>query len=182
VIRSNNGFDNKLKFSIALLLLLVAVPVLSSIAVGYLDALGLARIMRYFEGTDAEVTRVYLLLGLYVVPLLASFYRLRNDDANNLLMVLCFSVFTIVAGLPAANGIYDRLLMYALPFLGIYFFRCYRLNFSAAWQLPIILLVFYVGARRLYAPTLDDSGPLFFLAQGHALDPFMGVLKMLSTF
>jgi hypothetical protein len=181
VIRANRGFDHKGKFSIALIILLTAVPVLSSLAVAYLDSLGLARIMSYFEGNDADVVRVYLLVGLYVVPMLASFYLLRNDDTNYLLMVLSLSVFTIVVGLPASNGIYDRLLMSGLPFLGLYFYRCFFMNFSSRWHLPLLLVIFYTGAKRLYAPTLDQSGPMFFLAYGHALDPMMGVLKLLVS-
>lgn len=179
VIRANRGFDNKLKFSIALIVLLAVVPVFSSLAVSYLDSIGLARIMSYFEGSDADVLRVYMLVGLYVVPMLASFYLLENDDTNHLLMILSLSVFTIVMGLPASNGIYDRLLMSALPFLGLYFYRCYFLNFSSRWHLPLLLLIFYTGAMRLYDPTLEQSGPMFFLAHGHALDPFMGIVKLL---
>jgi len=179
IIRANRGFDNKLKFSIALVILLTAVPVFSSLAVSYLDAIGLARIMSYFEGNEADVLRVYLLVGLYVVPMLVSFYLLENDDTNHLLMILSLSVFTIVVGLPASNGIYDRLLMSALPFLGLYFYRCYFMNFSSRWHLPLLLVIFYTGAMRLYDPTLEQSGPMFFLAYGHALDPFMGVVKLL---
>jgi EpsG family len=179
IIRANRGFDNKLKFSIALIVLLTAVPLFSSLAVSYLDALGLARIMSYFEGNEPDVLRVYLLVGLYVVPMLASFYLLENDDTNHLLMILSISVFTIVVGLPASNGIYDRLLMSAIPFLGLYFYRCYFLNFSSKWHLPLLLLVFYTGAMRLYNPTLEQSGPMFFVAYGHAFDPFMGVVKLL---
>jgi EpsG family len=181
LIRGARGFDNKLKFTIVLVALLAVVPVLSSAAVAYLDSLGLARIMSYFEGTDADVVRVYLLVGLYVIPMLAAFYFLKNDDTNNLLMILSISVFTIVVGLPASNGIYDRLLMSALPFLGIYFYRCFFNNFSSRWHLPLLLVVFYAGAMRLYGPTREQSGPMFFLAYGHALDPLMGVLKMLVS-
>jgi hypothetical protein len=181
LIKANRGFDNKLKFSVALLVILGIVPLLSSAAVAYLDSLGLARIMSYFEGTDANVARVYLLIGLYVVPMLGAFYLLKSDDTNHLLLILCMSVFTIVMGLPASNGIYDRLLMSALPFLGIYFYRCYFMNFSSRWHLPLLLLIFYTGANRLYSPTLEQSGPMYFLAYGHALDPFMGVLKLLVT-
>jgi len=179
IIRANRGFDNKLKFSIALIILLAAVPVFSSLAVSYLDSLGLARVMSYLEGTDADVVRVYMLVGAYVIPMLVSFYLLRNDDTNHLLMILSLSVFTIVVGLPASNGIYDRLLMSALPFLGLYFYRCYFMNFSSRWHLPLLLVIFYTGAMRLYDPTLQQSGPLFFIAYGHALDPFMGVVKLL---
>lgn len=113
--------------------------------------------------------------------MLGAFYLLKSDDTNHLLLILCMSVFTIVMGLPASNGIYDRLLMSALPFLGIYFYRCYFMNFSSRWHLPLLLLIFYTGANRLYSPTLEQSGPMYFLAYGHALDPFMGVLKLLVT-
>ena len=68
-----------------------------------------------------------------------------------------------------------------LPFLGLYFYRCFFMNFSSRWHLPLLLVIFYTGAKRLYAPTLDQSGPMFFLAYGHALDPMMGVLKLLVS-
>jgi hypothetical protein len=106
---------------------------------------------------------------------------LKNDDLNNLFMVLCFSVFSIVMALPAASGIYERLLMFVLPLLGIYLYRCVILNFSARWQLPVIVVAFVFGATRLYLPTRDQSGPMFFLAYGHGFDPLMGVLKMLAV-
>jgi hypothetical protein len=51
-------------------------------------------------------------------------------------------------------------------------------NFSSRWQVPFLVVAFVSGAIRLYLPTLDQSGPMFFLAYGHALDPLMGVLKM----
>jgi hypothetical protein len=107
---------------------------------------------------------------------------LKHDDANNLFVVLCFSVFSIVAAIPQANGIYDRLLMFVLPLLGLFFFRSVLINFSARWQLPVLVCSFVIGAYRLYVPTLDQSGPMYFLAFGHALDPLMGVLRMLVSF
>jgi hypothetical protein len=125
--------------------------------------------------------RAYLLVAAYCVPMIGAFYLFRNDDANRLLLILALSVFAVVAGLPGSNGIYDRLLMSALPFTGIYFYRCYLQNFSKALHLPVLLLIFATGAERLYAPTVEQAGPMFFLAYGHALDPVMGVVKMLSA-
>jgi hypothetical protein len=181
LIKWNNGFDNKLKVLIVLLVILAFVPILSSSAVVYLDAIGLERVMSYLEAYVTDVRRVYLILGLYAVPMLAAFFLLKNDDPNNLIMVLCFSVFSIVMALPAASGIYERLLMFVLPLLGIYFFRCLNLNFSERWQLPFLVFAFVFGAIRLYLPTREQSGPMFFLAYGQAFDPLMGVLKMLAV-
>jgi hypothetical protein len=182
LVKESNGFENKLKFAIVLVLIMTIVPYLSTIAVASLDAIGLQRIMSYFEGYGEDVTRIYMILGLYAIPMLAAFYVLKNDDLNNLFMVLCFAVFSIVAALPAANGIYDRLLMFVLPLWGIYFFRWVLINFSTRWVTPIVVLAFIIGGTRLYIPTLNQSGTMYFLAYGHAFDPFMGVLKMLVTF
>jgi EpsG family len=181
LIRWNNGFDNKLKVSIVLVVILALFPFIASSAVVYLDAIGLERVMSYLEAYGTDVRRVYLILGLYGVPMLVAFFALKNDDLNNLFMVLCFSVFSIVMALPAASGIYERLLMFVLPLLGIYLYRCVILNFSARWQLPVIVVAFVFGATRLYLPTRDQSGPMFFLAYGHGFDPLMGVLKMLAV-
>jgi EpsG family len=181
-IRKSKGFNDKWKFSLALVALMIVVPILSSRAVNYLDLIGLARIMSFFEGHGTDVVRVYMILGLYMTSMLACFYLLKHDDANNLFVVLCFSVFSIVAALPEANGIYDRLLMFVLPLLGIYFFRSVLANFSVRWQIPVLTCSFIVGAVRLYMPTLDQSGPMYFLAFGHALDPAMGILRMLVSF
>jgi hypothetical protein len=182
LIKNENGFDNKLKFSVALALLMGAVPLLSSIAVTYLDSIGLSRILSYFEGTGEDVTRVYMILGIYAVPMLAVFYFLKNDDPNNLFLILSFSVFSIVSALPAANGIYDRLLMFVLPLMGIYFFRSLLINFSSRYQVLILTAVFISGIARLYEPTRDQSGTMYFLAFGNAFDPSMGLMKMLLSF
>jgi hypothetical protein len=182
IIKENGWFKNKIKISIVLLLIMIIVPFLSTIAVTYLDALGLDRIMSFFIGSGADKARVYMILGLYVTPLLAAYFFLRNDDTNNLIMILCFSVFSIVSALPAANGIYDRLLMFVLPLLGIYLYRCMLINFSPRWQAPILACAFVTGMVRLYLPTQNSSGPMNFIAFGHAFDPLMGVLKMLITF
>jgi hypothetical protein len=181
LIRWNNGFDNKLKVSIVLVAILALFPLIASSAVIYLDAIGLERVMSFLEAYGTDVRRVYLILGLYGVPMLVAFFALKSDDLNNLFMLLCFSVFSIVMALPAASGIYERLLMFVLPLLAIYLYRCVILNFSARWQLPVIVVAFVFGAVRLYLPTRDQSGPMFFLAYGHGFDPLMGVLKMLAV-
>jgi hypothetical protein len=182
IVKENGWFNNKLKISTILLLIMIVVPFLSSVAVTYLDALGLGRIMSYFIGSGADKARVYMVLGLYVTPLLAAYFLLKNDDTNNLIMILCFSVFSIVSALPAANGIYDRLLMFVLPLLGIYLYRCLLINFSPRWHVPFMAFAFITGIVRLYLPTRNSSGPMYFLAFGHAFDPLMGALKMLVTF
>ena len=179
VIRWSGGFNNKLKFSIVLMLIMIIVPMLSSIAVRYLDAIGLDRIMSYFEAFGADPKRVYILLGVFMLPMLACFYLLRSDDTNNLIMILCFSVFSLAAAIPAANGIYDRLLMFVLPLLAIYFYRALMRNFSPRWEAPFLVASVVEGLVRMYLPTQDNSGPMYFLAFGHAFDPFMGFLKML---
>jgi hypothetical protein len=181
LIRWNGGFNNKLKFSIALILIMTIVPFLSTIAVRFLDAMGLDRIMSFFEAFGADPRRVYMILGLYMVPLLLAFFLLKNDDTNHLFMLMCFAVFSIVAAIPGANGIYDRLLMFVLPLLGIYFYRCLIRNFPLRWEIPFLVFAFVTGAIRMYLPTREQSGPMYFLAFGHALDPFMGVLKMLVS-
>lgn len=182
LLRNADGFNNKLKFSVALVLVMTVVPFLSSLAVTYLDSLGLARIMSYFEGTGEDATRVYLVLGIYAIPMLLAFYLLKGDDTNNLFMVLCFSVFSIVSALPAANGVYDRLLMFVVPLMGFYFFRSALINFSSRYHVLIITLVFISGMARLYLPTRDQSGTMYFLAFGNAFDPSMGLMKMLVSF
>jgi hypothetical protein len=97
-------------------------------------------------------------------------------------MILCFAVFSIVMALPAANGIYERLLMFCLPFLSFFLFRCFLINASARWTPLFLIFAFATGMYRMYLPTLEGSGTMTFLAYGHALDPSMGLIKLLSTF
>ena len=182
VLRKRRAFENHGKIIFFLMLILLAVPALSSVAVVYLDSIGLARIMGYFEGRGTDWGRVALLIGVYALPQLLAFLTLRNDDLNRLFLVLCFAVFSIVLALPAANGIYDRLLMFTLPLLSLYLFRCLIANFAAAWRIPALMLVFAVGVMRLQGPAETGYGAGAFLAFGHAFDPTMGVLKLLVRF
>jgi hypothetical protein len=181
-LRKHRAFDDTGKVILVLMLILVAVPAASAVAVGYLDSLGLSRIMGYFEGRGTDWGRVVLLIGVYALPQLIAFLTLRNDDVNRLFLVLCFAVFSIVLALPAANGIYDRLLMFTLPLLSLYLFRCLIENFAAGWRIVAIMLVFGVGVMRLQGLSANGYGAGSYLAFGHAFDPTMGVLKMLISF
>ncbi|MDB4805030.1 EpsG family protein [bacterium] len=176
------GFDNKLKVLSLLIVFLVGVSTFSSAVVFFLESIGVTRFMGYYEGDTGNVLRVYLIISVYAVPLLISFYFLRSDDINNLIMVLCFAVFSIVLAAPAANSLYDRLLMFVLPLWGLYFFRCLLLNFSTQWRGPVLIVVFVSGLLRLHAPTAEGFGVAQFLAFGNAFDPFMGIIKCLWVF
>ena len=182
VLRKHRAFEHQGKVIFYLMLILLTVPALSSVAVVYLDSIGLSRIMGYFEGRGTDWGRVALLLGVYATPQLLAFLTLRNDDVNRLFLVICFAVFSIVLALPAANGIYDRLLMFTLPLLSLYLFRCLIANFEPGWRIPALMLVFAVGVMRLQGPAETGYGAGAFLAFGHAFDPTMGVLKLLVAF
>jgi hypothetical protein len=120
-------------------------------------------------------------MGVYAFPQLAAFYLLRTDALNRLILVMCLSVFSIVLSLPAANSVYDRLLMFVLPLISISLFRTVSLNFSPAWRLPVLLLAFAVGTYRSYGSASEGYGPGAYLAYGGAFDPLMGIIKMVST-
>lgn len=179
-IRKVDGFSNRRRFVVLIVLMCAIAPILSAIAVRYLDALGMARILAYFEADAGSRLRTYLLLGVYAFPMLLAYLKLRNDDLNHLLLVICFSVFSIVMALPAANGIYDRLLLFSLPLMSIYFYRCVLMNFPASWHVPVLSFVFAIGVYRLYLPTRDEGGVLYFVGYGHGLDPTMGILRLLT--
>lgn len=180
-IRRRRGFDNKLKVSLFLAAVLAIVPAISKVAIFFLDSIGLARVMSYFEGTDADTARVYLIIALYIVPMLLSFYLFKVDSLNNLFLVLCFAVFSIVLALPGSNSIYDRLFMSVLPLWGLFFFRTLLANLQSGWYFVAILVSFIVGVIRLQLPAEQGEGVGAFLAFGHAFDPFMGAAKMLIT-
>jgi hypothetical protein len=182
VLRKRKAFENQTKVIVYLMLILGTVPALSSIAVVYLDSIGLSRVMGYLEGRGTDWARIVLLIGVYALPQLLAFLTLRNDDLNRLFLVLCFAVFSIVLALPAANGIYDRLLMFTLPLVSLYLFRCLIRNFAPVWQIPALMVVFAVGVMRLQGPAETGYGAGAFLAFGHAFDPTMGVIKLLVTF
>ncbi len=177
----HRAFDNKLKLTLVLLATLAAMPVLAQQAVLFMDSIGLARVMSYLEGYETDVTRVYLLMTLYSVPMLLAFYLLRNDRLNQLFMLLSFAIFSIALAMPGANTIYERLLMSILPMWGLFLFRCMLDNFRYRWYLPVIVGIFVSGVIRLHAPLADGEGVASVLAFGHAFDPFMGAVKMLTS-
>lgn len=180
-VRKHRGFDNKLKVSIFLAVVLAVVPLFARVAIFFLDSIGLARIMSYFEGYDTDVTRVYLIVALYIVPMLLSFYLFDGDDLNHLILVLCFAVFSIVLAMPGSNSIYERLFMSVLPLWGLFLFRTLLANFARGWYFAATTFSFAVGVLRLQALAADGQGLGAFLAFGHAFDPFMGTVKMLVT-
>jgi EpsG family len=181
-IQRTGWFNYKFRTTVLIGILFAVVPVLSAGAVMYLDSIGIQRILTFFEGRGTDVVRVYLLIIVYALPMLGAFYLLRNDALNHLLLLLCFSVFSLVVALPGANGIYDRLLMFSLPLMGLYFIRAFLANFSARLWLPVIFIAILVGGYRLYLPTRESSGVLHFVANGQGLDPTMGLFRILGEY
>jgi hypothetical protein len=182
VLRRTNAFDRKLRFVVLLTMMMAIVPALSTIAITFLDSIGISKIMSFFETGEGSTLRVYLVLLGYGVPMLAAFFWLDNDDINRLFLLLNFAVFSIVLALPGANGIYDRLLMFTLPLMGLYFFRLFLRYFPPLWRAPALVAIFALGAYRMYLPTLDHNGAFYFLAWGQGFDPFMGLVRMLASF
>jgi hypothetical protein len=172
-------FENRKKISLILLFLLLVCPIMLSITVTILDSLGVYNIVGYFEGRGVDKVRVYLLIGAYGGVQLLAFFLLRNDDLNHLILIMCVAVYSLVIALPAANGIYDRLLMTTLPLLSVYLFRCILENFHVSWRVPAITVIFSIGLMRLYASSGAGNGPGAYLAFGNAFDPSMGLIKTL---
>ena len=178
-LRKRRLFQNRMRISMILIFLLLVCPIMLSIVVAILDSLGVYNILGYFEGRGVDTVRVYLLIGVYGGIQLLAFFLLRNDDLNHLILIMCVAVYSLVLALPAANGIYDRLLMTTLPLLSVYLFRCLLENFHVSWRVPAITVIFCIGLSRLYASSVDGNGPGAYLAFGSAFDPSMGLLKML---
>ena len=178
-LRKRRLFENRKKISLILLFLLLVCPIMLSITVTILDYLGVYNIIGYFEGSGINKIRVYLLIGAYGGIQLLAFFLLRHDDLNHLILIMCVAVYSLVIALPAANGIYDRLLITALPLLSVYLFRSILENFHVSWSVPSITVIFSIGLMRLYASSGAGNGPGAYLAFGNAFDPSMGLIKTL---
>ena len=178
-LRKRRLFENRKKISLILLFLLLVCPIMLSITVTILDYIGVYNIVGYFEGSGVNKIRVYLLIGAYGGIQLLAFFLLRHDDLNHLILIMCVAVYSLVIALPAANGIYDRLLITALPLLSIYLFRSILENFHVSWRVPSIIVIFSIGLMRLYTSSVAGNGPGAYLAFGNAFDPSMGLIKTL---
>jgi hypothetical protein len=182
VLNRYGAFDKKLRATVLLVGAMLAVPAVAQVAIQVLDSMGFGRVMDYILYSDnMDRLRIYLLMGVYASSQLAAFYLLRNDAANNLITVLCIAVFSIVLAIPTGNAVYDRLLLFVLPLLSLHLFRCLIQNFAPVWRIPAVLLAFIIGTLRVYGPATEGYGPGAFLAFGHAYDPAMGILKMITT-
>jgi hypothetical protein len=176
------GLDSKLKFLLIAIINLSAITIVAPFAINYLGSLGLERLASYFEGSGEDQRNVFISVSIYSLFLFMAHLKLKNDDVNNLFIVVLFAVFGLMLAFPGATGIYIRFLIFAFPLYGLYFFRCYLMNFSTRWLVPVMFLIFISGTIRMYRPTLEDIGVVRYLAFGHPFDPFMGVVKMLVSF
>lgn len=172
-------FDHKLRFAVSIGIFMTIIPVLSSSMVIILDSLGMARISAFYEDGQGSIFRVYLLLVVYALPMVSAFLLLHTDTINRLFLFLCLAVFSLVLALPGANGIYDRLLMFSLPLMGLFFYRCLICNFEKKWLAPVLFATFVIGSVRMLLPALNQIGVMAFLANGHGFDPTMGLVRLL---
>jgi hypothetical protein len=180
--RSRSTVTNRNRFLLNFAVIAIVVKIAATATIVFLGSIGLAKVVYYFIGSSGNTLRVYLLTAAYVFPMLAVHYRLRNDDTNNALILLSLGVFSIMFAFPSASGIYDRLLMFALPLAALYMIRAFMLNYPVQWCLPIISVVFVTGLVRVYVPSTHGVGVGHYLAYGHAFDPFMGVVKLLTKY
>jgi hypothetical protein len=172
-------FDSKLSLIFWLSTFMVCVPLLSLVAIIFLDSLGAGRVMDYFDTGIGSSVRVNLLLLGYAIPMLVVFFKYQADEINQLFLFLNLAVFSFIFTFPSANGIYDRLLMFTLPLMGLFFYRCLIDNGSKKWLAPALVIIFCIGSYRIYIPTVEHAGVMSFIGNGYAFDPFMGLAKML---
>ena len=178
-LRKRNYFENKLLFIVYLVSAMLLAKIISYPVAAFFDSIGVSRIMNHFGGEAVDSTRVYLLILVYALPQLLIFCFWKLDDVNNLLLVICMSVFCLVIALPEASSLYGRMLMFSLPLLSIFLFRWQVANFSHFWVIPSLVVTICIGGLRLYFTSTTGYGPGFYLAFGHAFDPSMGAMKLL---
>lgn len=181
-LRVKGKFQNKKKVVKYIIITMLFVPLLLYCTVYVLDSVGLPKILSYFEGYDIDALRVYLIIGIYAIPLLIAFFYFPMDAINTHIAILCLTVFSIVISMPFANSIYDRMLMFVLPLMALFFYRIVLFNITSRWRLPVLVIIFLLGINRLYAISEQGFGVGHFLANGHAFNPFMGGFLSLLTY
>jgi len=99
------GLDSVLKFILIAILNLFAITIIAPFAISFLGSLGVSRVESYLEGSGDDQTRVFISIAIYSFFLFLAHLKLKNDDVNNLFIVMMFSVFGMMLAFPGATGI-----------------------------------------------------------------------------
>jgi hypothetical protein len=178
-LRKRNVLEHKIKFFFYCLLLCLVFILLYNAALNFLASLNLDRVLTYAEGTEANAIRLFIVMSFFMGAMFLSHVFYKNDDLNKLIIFITFAVTTMTLAFPAADSIFSRLTYFTVPLIGLYFLRWFVLNFPKKWVLGFVIFTFVSGAYRIIPLITEKRISAQFLALGHPLDPFMGIIKML---
>jgi hypothetical protein len=151
-------------------------------ALNYLATLNLERLLIYYEGSGEGNTRQSIVMLLFLILLSTAFYFFKNDYWNKFIYFIIFIVTAMTLAFPFAGSIFNRVSYFSIPLIGLFFIRWFIFNFPKRWLIYVVLFILITGLIRIIPLITNKIASMQFLAYGHPLDPFMGILKMISSF
>jgi hypothetical protein len=177
------GFKKKQLLFLFIAIIFIVLTLVMRVFVNYLDATGYSRILFYISDDSNSNNLLLYSSIIYSVFILFSYVFLYNDELNQFFIVMILSVFVVMFSFPSAIAIFGRFSSFTIPFLGIYFYRLYLLNFSKKYNILVISFIFILGFLRVFRGyNFDGAGVFSLLAFNNPFDPFMGLIKMIFQF
>jgi hypothetical protein len=178
-LRKRNLFETKIYFfGWSMIVSMVFIAMFKAV-LSFFDSVNLERIMTYAEGSGENNLRLLIVMSVFLVTVFASDLFFKNDSLNKLIIFVTTIVTTMTIAFPFADSIFSRLAYFSVPLVGIYFVRWFLFNFPRRWLIMAIVFIFISGAVRIIPLVVEKKASVQFLAKGHPLDPFMGMLKMI---
>lgn len=168
-------FDRKSFFVFSLILIAIISPLLMVFGSSILFQSGADRLDLYMTGTgdDRRIAFITVLVigALYLVP--ALFYQIHK--------LYLYFVYVFIGGIsfmmvyPSANGVFDRIMMYSRPFIGVYLFEFISNKYGANAGKSFAFCVLFFGIYWI-----DSSNQVLrLLGKGNFFNPVAGIIYML---
>jgi|GEM_PF-2714599 len=177
-LRKRGALENKLKFFLYAIAMCAGFILFFEIVVNFVATLNLDRVITYSQSSGANNFRLFIVMGIFMGTLTLSHLFFKNDNMNKLIIFITFVVTTMTIAFPIADAIFTRLAYFTVPLVGLYFLRWFILNVPKKWMLAFVVFIFVSGMYRVIPLITGKRASAQFLAYGHPLDPFMGIIKM----
>jgi hypothetical protein len=177
-LRKKNIINTSFKLVIYAMILSCIFILIFQLGITFLASFNLDRLLFYAEDSGSDQLRLLIVLCIMMSTMIYTQVKHNNDDFNQLIIFISFIVTSMSVAFPNASSIFGRLAYFTVPLIALYFARWFIINIKKKHFTVFVFLMFLSGLYRIIPMIIEKRASVQFLAFNHALDPFMGVLKL----
>jgi len=159
-----------------LLVIGLATPIVFTLLINFgADILNSSRVLLYIVDSGMDRRGAFVTAGIMGMFLVLLWMYRKYDRVSRFIFYMYFFAYSVMLSYPYMNSIYDRLMMFVRPLVGIVIFLFIKESFNSELvkKISVLLIVFGVILGLIEKNSIYDI-----LGNGDFFNPFAGVLYM----